>query len=150
MKANELRCGNYVNVPRKEQSPFRVDYFDRVKVYQDNGTYECPTFGEIPMHPLTWDLSDIEGIVLTPEILEKCGFYYKPCGISGADMWQGMGFWYRVNELPHQEFLLRGDFSRKKPIALKLVGWFNSNIEYLHQLQNLYWCLCGEELDIKL
>lgn len=139
MKANELRIGNYLQdqngnillVIHISTESIQTTVLDRSKYPLPNG----------------WQM---EPIPLTPEILEKCGFWYKPGGISGADMWQGMGFWYRVKELPNQEFLLRGDFSRKKPIALKLVGWFNSNIEYIHQLQNLYFSLTGEELEVKL
>lgn len=140
MKANELRIGNYVNVPRKEQSPFRVDYFDNVKVYQDNGTYECTPIGEIPMHPLTWDLADIEGIPLTPEILEKCGFeeeitqdimYHHHSGFFFFELWdkenrRSNGYW------------------------LKFLNKFDLEIKYLHQLQNLYFAISGQELEVNL
>ena len=139
MKASELRCGNYVNVPRKEQSPFRVDYFDRVKVYQDNGTYECPTFGEIPMHPLTWDLSDIEGIVLTPEILEKCGFDYISEGFLYADK----------HHCIYEGGKEHGEIWKFQPFCTIDVNCTVS-IKYMHQLQNLIFALEGVELEVKL
>lgn len=145
MKANELRCGNYVTVPRKEQSPFRVDYFDRVKVYQDNGTYECTPFGEIPMHPLTWDLVDIDGIVLTTEILEKCGGHISDNGVNWKnpeyEIWVFRGMLVGM---------LNGKFYLYNNCEDDFYSWYSPEITYLHQFQNLYYCLCSEELEVKL
>ncbi len=56
----------------------------------------------------------------------------------------------------------RIDFGELKPCFAKFsfalmirhksffVDWIggNTEIKYVHQLQNLYWCLCGEELKI--
>jgi len=142
IKANELRIGNYVNVPRKEQSPFRVDYFDNVKVYQDNGTYECPPFGEIPMHPLTWDLADIEGIPLTPEILEKCGFKKQNNG------------WNKNKKSEYDENYF-GLFdhnycSGKLDLKYNVGNGPIPSIKFLHQLQNLYFAISGQELEVNL
>ena len=170
MKANELRIGNLVNVPRKEQSPFRVDYFDKVKVYKDNGTYECPPFGDIPMHPLTWDLVDIEGIVLTPDILEKCGFrkdnesYFNEAGekIHQSDSFKlrtknsklhirylyqtkEFLFWLTYNYEPERNSIHSSELFYYKD---QLV--FRKSEIYLHQLQNLIHALTGEELEVKL
>lgn len=139
MKANELRIGNLIMYTNEKDLNRAL-----------RGTVLCVDIDTLMYVENNSRADFYEPIPITPEILEKCGFWYKPGGISGADMWQGMGFWYRVKELPNQEFLLRGDFSRKKPIALKLVGWFNSNIEYIHQLQNLYFSMTGEELEVKL
>jgi len=30
-----------------------------------------------------------------------------------------------------------------------LLDWEITPIKYVHTLQNLYWCLCGEELEVK-
>lgn len=70
-------------------------------------------------------LSNIEPIPLTEEWLIKFGFsVYK----HGAEL---------------------GNFSILKllnPIEYNCLG---VNLKYVHQLQNLYFCLCGEELTIK-
>jgi hypothetical protein len=82
-----------------------------------------------------------EPIPLTPEILEKCngfqpaigGTYYLPNENWKADF-MGLepcpsGGYYRLNE----EYAEVGD-----------------TIQYLHQLQNLYFALTGTELEINL
>ena len=128
MKAQELRIGNLVNVPNKEQSPFRIDYFDENKVYQNQGFYNTE-FGLVPYHPLTWDISDCAPIPLTPEILEKCGF------VSHAINYYHLGEFY---------------------ISYANIGLFEYRhrdtyviFKHLHQLQNLYYALTGEELNYK-
>ena len=107
IKANELRLGNLIRFNNFIGDERNVTVNARFFASMAGGR----PFTEVEGSNNAELNNYYSGIVLTPEILEKCGFYYKPCGISGADMWQGMGFWYRVKELPNQEFLLRGDFS---------------------------------------
>ena len=141
MKANELRIGNYVDVPNKSQSPFKVDYFDESKVYQKNGAYKLPGFStEIPFHPLTWDLEDCQGIPLTPEILEKCGFEIRDQGVCITAITKDFLFeliWLKdsvTNEVKGYPFYRNGSHVLK----------------YLHQVQNLVHALTGEEITLNL
>jgi len=77
------------------------------------------------------------GIDITKDHLVDYGFIHRECGISGADMWQGMDFWTLLNT----SFSLRGN-----PGGLKLTGHINSEILYLHQLQNSYHSTQNKEL----
>lgn len=72
---------------------------------------------------------ELEPIKLTEEILLKCGFI--PCSIIDNHFnISGMCIW-KCNDM----FLCDKN---------------GVHIKYLHQLQNLYWCLTNEELTIKL
>jgi hypothetical protein len=126
MKANELRIGNYVNVPNYKQCPFRIDAFEHcsekfIKVAQEvilNG---------FEVHPLTWYGGDLQPIPLTEEWLLKLGA--KKDKIDNT---------YYLSEL---EIILPNFFRYKTSMIRR--------IEHVHQLQNLYFALTGEELTIK-
>lgn len=70
MKASELRIGNIVNVPREDQSPFRIDFFEYL--YDNDCKVAKRSFiGETEVHPLTWYFIDLKPIPLTEEWLLK-------------------------------------------------------------------------------
>ena len=81
----------------------------------------------------------VEPIPLTPEILEKCGWV----SIYNFDF--GEGYQYRHDKL-----------KAKVTKVADAIGFhirftdFTLEYQYLHQLQNLYFALCGEELTINL
>jgi len=136
IQANELRIGNWVanvhtGVPVKVLEVLTSSILINTDTLKFTKSYTVPS-------------KAYKGIPLTPEILQQLGFRFSPCGISGADMWQGMPFW------SNDDFVLRGNISTAKGGVLRLAGYFNSSVKYLHQLQNLYWCLCGHELEINL
>ena len=100
--------------------------------------------GNIVLNPLTgepckitaMDISDIEngyktreGIILSPEILEKYGF------IKEIDNF------YRLNNSSMIEILFadKGILVASQSVCL-------NHVKYIHQLQNLYVALTGEEL----
>jgi hypothetical protein len=83
-------------------------------------------------------LSDIEssnyyaiGIPLTPEILEKAGAIRKY-----GNTWYLGKLRFELNSTGK---IIRFHYSGKVVY-----------LDYVHQLQNLYWCLSGKELEIKL
>jgi len=138
MKATELRIGNYVFYNSGE------DQGEPEKFY-------CKLDGEdiMRMEKNEEYLGFHEPIPLTPEILEKCGFSdndYKT-GYIGINIKAGG---------------ITTEFVLTKP---KLLGEFQNHfcwefragnipffleLEFLHQLQNLYFALTGEELHINL
>lgn len=78
-----------------------------------------------------------EPIPLTPELLEKAGLgaEYK-CGSTWAEIAGSLSVFEKVEE--------------KEGIILHYIKQNRRVIRYVHELQNLFYCLTGEELTINL
>ncbi len=126
MKASELRLGNWV-FDMDGQVTLVIEITSEL-----NGEMDVVS----GINGNRW--SEYHPIVLTDKILLEFGFKKHKTGIGGADMWQGMDGW----SLGDSGWLFRGN----PKSGLKLVGYFNTNINYVHQLQNLYFALTGHEL----
>lgn len=122
MIANELRIGNGIYLPT-QGSKFeqRVRWVNSDDI---NG----------------FDLSECDPIPLTEELLRNCGFEKKHYG-GNVDFER----WWHKNltsigtfRKPFNEQCLYDDKTR------------TVQIKYLHQLQNLYFALTGEELSFEL
>lgn len=120
IQANELRIGNWVvyNHPKKPYNiQMDLDHLCRVAIEQAN----------------------YEPIPLTPELLEKYGFVKINGG--GIAAWQIKISKDASIEWHDDNSVLIGDYFGEgyNPFAIE-------NISTLHQLQNLYYALTGEEL----
>lgn len=140
IKSQEVHIGNYFNVPRKGQSPFRVDLMEYVtadfcKVGMNVNKFEFQ--GKlIDGHPLTWEIQDLEGIILTEELLLKCGGEIKPFSLGIT--------------LDRFRFLWKEEYKYWYVIASDPGGAYMNKIEFLHELQNFYRVMNGQELGVKL
>lgn len=130
IKANELRKDNCI-----------LDQFGRIAIVVTIGfdstvrlsteTYKCETM----------DLNYCNPIPITEEILLKCGFkkhiFLNSFGVK-ENGYRIFSFTIRKSEWNDEYFLM--------------YDWVGGNIEikYIHQLQNLYFALTGEELTVKL
>lgn len=134
MNANELRVGNWVEA----NSPMM-----QVKEITEHtvGLYMPGSEAD----PFLYDIEEIRPIKLSPEILEKCGFELNRNNelsieindiASHLELMSGAGGFY----YPSFTQTPQGDEER--------TVYFN-RIQSLHQLQNLYFSLCGEELNYK-
>ena len=131
MTANELRIGNYIN-------PKVNDIVVKDEFHKVEPTTMMMILGLIDNRGI-----EFEPIELTPEILEKCGFGKYPTGCYcknlktddsylAIDLKYGNGVWLNIYQ-----------GKRENTIPLK-------HIKHLHQLQNLYFALTGQELEITL
>lgn len=127
MKANELRIGNYVETSEENSYPHgKITSINEESIIVEN-----------------WDIFNkdefkyIRPIILNEDMLLKCGFDYM----------------YK------NEWLSNGMFGIRKDFKYFVYGFptlhtdkelFTCNIKYLHQLQNLYFALTGEELIVNL
>lgn len=77
------------------------------------------------------ELINYKAVVLTPEILEKCGFVMH----MTKQLWKNGNFYLHHYLVSNNEY------------CFKYRDFTSSSIQYLHQLQNLYFALTGTELN---
>jgi len=119
MKANELRIGNLV----KNNEPRYGDKILVIESIGDNDTVNV-FFRQYPM-------SELEPLPLTEEWLLKFGFYKN----IDTELFEKGGFQIEISVL-------------KCLFYLPEFGDWHKEIEYVHQLQNLWFALTSEELTI--
>jgi hypothetical protein len=131
MEAKELRIGNWVLIN------------DTPNIIRGGGIAAIEAgYFKMPLCP----------IPLTPEILVKAGFA-KYQWMDGYFIKTKFGD-LMIQFLTHRVYLyftnVGGDSQGMKMRGKRYVGNINTtqNITYLHQLQNLYFALTGEELEI--
>lgn len=124
MKANELRINNLVNY-QEDGTLFNVIGIDNLGISVKNDIEE------------TWiELNQFEPIPLTEEWLLKFGFDKIYSSAMHTTFSNGTILNYYVWHKSGNQY---ADIYGAK-----------IKCQYVHQLQNLYWCLCGEELEINL
>jgi hypothetical protein len=137
MNASELRVGNWIS---------SYIFMDARPVFYGNK--------EISKKKVTADdikfiadnfMATYEGIKITPEILEKCGFY------KGEHHMAGEIHIIDIMKSAHRTMFITHDPSPLAVLCEENNGEIALDfIKYLHELQNLYYCLTGKELEINL
>jgi hypothetical protein len=138
MKANELRIGNLVNINEEtridntNELPLINPLFKIERIDEDG---EIIIYSEINNLHIHCDLESIQPITLIEEWLLKFGFELSPNG---------------KYHILAGKILIDYDVNNKWVDLVKRVN-FNTfiHIEYVHQIQNLYFALTGEELTLK-
>ena len=130
MKVNELRIENYVNI---EGDVVKVKEIYEKSIYYANGEYESYATEDF-IHP----------IELTEEVLVKIGF--KKNTIYGSVI-----EYFPIDDNLASIFCTK----EKQNIRIQVVRKNTSEtiakyIKYLHELQNIYYCLTNEELEVEL
>lgn len=129
IKANELRIGNFARVANLTGTV--TDILGDPAIYMSfSPDYE---YIEEVMHP----------IPLTPEILEKCGFARdEERDVNG----------YLAYRPDTAHFSMRLFINEKGHVCAHFLGTAVStnHPQYVHQFQNLYFALIGEELQVNI
>lgn len=128
MIVNEFRVGNLVETPR--------GYEHIVEIHRNHLMF-APA-GENPY--ITYPIDMCKPILLTEELLLKFGFEHDRVATH-------------VNG-PRKQCLFKGNILVLKNDNKKYYscpyGYVSTHCYYAHQLQNLFFCLNGKELSIKL
>jgi hypothetical protein len=138
--ANDLRIGNWVLFNKTS-----FDYPSDLHPITGISKYGIYT---IYRSPISFD--KIHPISLSPEILDKCGFEKETPDNKYGEVYKKEGFNFIIRKVdfgiyPKSTFGYAFELSDDKNWAT-----IKSKIEHLHQLQNLYYCLVGQELQINL
>lgn len=140
---NELRIGNYVFYKNNE---IEVQTIDDGGINEDR---DGPVDEGGSLYRIKRGLSyeDIDHIPLTVEWLERCGFTwdkgYMKINLKHARM--ALGFYAGVSDkMSLFQTTIPGEGSVEHEI-----GFGSNHPECIHQLQNPYFALTGEELTIK-
>jgi hypothetical protein len=127
MTAQELRIGNYISNPSTE-----ICVVSEIQRVLKNGKYEY-VIG-FDSKGLAYVLNDAQGnevtkpIPLTEKWLNKCVFKFKELGYENLSVSYG---------------------TTSKEIHF-VIGSYYVRLNYVHELQNLYFALTKQELTIKL
>lgn len=132
MQKTSLMLSNWVNI---EDMPCRISFLGEGRAGLDKfGSVLCNYDGLMP-------------IPLTPEILEKAGFKKE------QNAYAECGYFYTIDYIHNPkpgEFIKTVRFVSQNGKNVEIVGlnWIKANS--VHQLQNLYFILCGTPLPIEL
>lgn len=126
IKPQDLRIGNYVYCESESNEPYKVTCVAENYILFDKG--------KVDMLAVYRALSPIP---LTDEIKRKCGIKVR-C-IQHGKIVMGVGWDYFDNE--------DGRHAYVAPIDTRNI---DLHCRYLHELQNLYWAVTGEELEVEL
>lgn len=136
MKANELRIGNILEFSNGIQPSKTVRvgrrFFSSAAIEKEDNDFEVTPY--------------YRPIVLTEELIFKAGFSDKDYkrGYIGKDFKSGSMTLDFVLSKP----LTKGEWN--KHYTFDLIGSKFVNLEYVHQLQNIYFALTGEELTFNI
>lgn len=127
MKANELRIGNYLN-------------YD-LGICKVRGTTKNAVWLHDEGGPVIIDgFLNIRPIPLTEDILLKCGFVYR-------NEHRGQG---SILDLHNENWKKGMSVAFMKDGTLRVLNHPQFDYLHLHQLQNLYFALTGDELNISI
>lgn len=138
IKENELRIGNLVTHLGKDWS-----YRNHLTVPNKDFNFEWDSHDWYALGESTLFLESIEPIKLTTEWLEKFGFK----GYSEG------AYYYHKKDIDDEDFLVIGSDNMCSINNISHISYHDDNIIFLrkidnvHQLQNLWFSLKGEELE---
>lgn len=141
MTKEELRIGNYISIHNVWYKIVGIEK-ERVLIEYHNGEADY-----------YW-IDYIEPIKLTEEVLLKIGFR-KEERISSILYY--LDYEIDLDECIHVKYLIYDSkalpllrITSPSAIIFESYKFTKRGIKYLHELQNAYYCLTGEELEIEL
>ena len=97
-------------------------------------------------------LGDCEGVPLTPSILEACGMErYNNAGwiYYGISIRENAALLIGIDKEGAITYTGIEIYGESNDLSIELTTTI-ATAKTLHELQNLFWCLCGKELEVNL
>lgn len=136
VKASDIRIGNFIRSAFGDEWMVREIYQSKALIIHESGA----------LRTIEYEDKKWQAIPLTQEWLKRCGFAdrtegYRATGASG-------GVWVAPSSFNGKDIALYENYADGK-IWSYYLGHYGLPITSVHQLQNLFYALCGEELTIK-
>lgn len=143
VQANELRIGNWVDLNGRTTEVEQID--DRgINLSVSNGYSGAIDYdydGYFEGKQFYSNSIIIKPIPLSPDVLKACGFEYEDMG----------------DDSPYERWICKQytelwvwNFNDEEWMFCLGNGFEQGGYQSLHQLQNLFYSLCGEELKVSL
>ncbi len=153
MEANELRIGNYI-CRQSEDDGEVVDTFEPEQIigvgpaYYGEGYVAYFAVKEGQSH--AENLRLFNPVKITPEWLIKLGFNITWSGQGDGTTLaiEGKAFNIHTHDAS-KGYVFAREYSRDGNTKWNHIGYPSTRLIYIHQLQNLYFALTGEELVLK-
>lgn len=142
MELGDLRLGNWVkiDVGVGQVSCLMTVEFENYSLGED-----MPIVVDVEEYacPRSCTLEEVEGVELTEEILLSCGFRKKHSPIAGY-----VTYSIYINSIHDGELSCLNIYNKENEYLIKQVEM--NKISYVHELQNAFYIVNGEELEVKL
>lgn len=143
IQANELRLGNLVMIenellPETKGKYYKINGINkRFDMYFPDSNYTVGLDCIKSIRTYSQFSEFIKPIPLTPELLVKCGFVFNEC----EEYWECAY---------NPDFIIRRGDKKGTYATHYEVGITTLIFSYLHELQNIYFVLYSEELNVEL
>lgn len=140
MKLKDLRLGNWVKIDIGvgQVSCLMTVEFENYALGEDMPiSVDVEGYGA----PRGCTVEEVEGIPLTEEILLGCGFKEIPCSLKAYKQYS---FDSRITEEQCVMTLYSSDGKNFMATSIRY------DIKYVHELQNVFYAMNKEELEVKL
>lgn len=139
---NELRIGNYIQP--KEGKDWWGYKFKSIQYIGHDGEFARES--DMGQCDVVWNIKDADPIPITPEWLERLGFEKRESSTC-------IEYHIGINDVTHDwlfslTWLLRPELIKAPDYPFYMNG--RHTLFYVHQVQNLYFALTGQELTVKL
>lgn len=139
IQANELRIGNLVNYLCEDNLDDRKEWYEPIVIdWQDLKNLSDRKKRNEWLTPCRAVKPDYAPLPLTEEMLLKCGFYHKGHGFYFFNITD----WSNIQIKIYKSYVVVAISIQSHSIVVP--------VSNLHQLQNLYFALTGQELGVNL